>query len=275
MNRMRGIWWVLVIGLGLFLGGCKTKKSTPEEAARMFFDLLGNGKAAQAFDSAAFGFQSKQEMQVFEQKAKELGLTDLVSSTWEPADIQDRSAYVRGEVVDRTGAKIPLYVVLVDQSGGWRVFAIKKPRGVATGQAANLFGTLGPWTGFGTAVDLPMPMEQELRDLASETMGLFSDSIRLKSFSVFYESVSRAWKVRLTTGALQRAFQPFIDKQIDLEGVKKVRPTLDPPAYVNTDGFLIISGYYPMKPYRIAFALKYIYELPNWKLFGIDVNVQE
>jgi hypothetical protein len=271
---MRGIWWVLAIGLGLLLGGCKDK-TTPDEAARQFFDLLGNGKAEQAFKSAAFGFQSKQDVHLFEQKAKELGLTELLSSTWEPPDIQEHSAYVRGEVVDRAGTKIPLYVVLVNQSGGWRVFAIKKPRGIATGQAANLFGTLGPWTGFGTAVDLPMPLEPELREMATETMSLFSDSVHFKSFTIFYESVSRAWKVRLTTGALQRAFQPFIDKQIDLEGVKKVRPILEPAAYINTDGFLIVSGYYPIKPYRIAFALKYIYELPNWKLFGIDVNVQE
>jgi len=42
---------------------------------------------------------------------------------------------------------------------------------------------------------------------------------------------------------------------------------------VNSDGLLILAGHYDGHPYRIQFALKYIYELPSWKLFGLDVNL--
>jgi hypothetical protein len=34
-----------------------------------------------------------------------------------------------------------------------------------------------------------------------------------------------------------------------------------------------MEGYYPTQPLKVNFKLKYIYEHPAWKLFGINVNV--
>ncbi|MES2570671.1 MAG: hypothetical protein V4710_11540 [Verrucomicrobiota bacterium] len=271
---MRRFCWLWAIGMVVTLGGCG-RKSDPVESARLFFDQLGKGATSEAYSSAAFGFQSKQDVQLFAQRARELGFTEVVSSTWQAPEIEGRSAHVRGEVVDKTGATMPLQVVLSQESGVWRVFAIKKPKEIATGQAANLFAPSGKGSGFTTAIDRPMPDDKKIRELTTETMFLFHEALQQKSFVDFYENVSRAWKVNLTTGALQRAFQPFIDKQINLEGIRTTEAVLEPASFISSDGFLVITGYYPLKPYKIVFSLKFIYELPNWKLFGIDINVQE
>ena len=44
---------------------------------------------------------------------------------------------------------------------------------------------------------------------------------------------------------------------------------------INSDGVLMIKGYYPTTPNRIIFQLKYLQEEDEWKLVGIDVNLKE
>ena len=39
------------------------------------------------------------------------------------------------------------------------------------------------------------------------------------------------------------------------------------------EGLLVVAGMFPTQPYRVAFSFKYMYEVPRWKLFGIDVNL--
>jgi len=38
---------------------------------------------------------------------------------------------------------------------------------------------------------------------------------------------------------------------------------------------LVSQGYYPTKPNRIIFQLKYLKDEGDWKLAGIDVNLKE
>jgi hypothetical protein len=104
---------------------------------------------------------------------------------------------------------------------------------------------------------------------------LFNNAIQQKSFGEFYGSVSSKWRSTLTEGQLQRAFQPFVDQGVNMGGAVKTDPIFDPPPQITTEGLLLVTGHYPSKPYQVVFSLKYIYELPNWKLFGIDVNLRK
>ena len=74
---------------------------------------------------------------------------------------------------------------------------------------------------------------------------------------------------------LHRAFQPFIDKEVDLSGVTTRKPIFDGPPQVTTDGLMVVTGHYPTEPYRVAFSMKFMYELPKWKLFGLDVSLRK
>lgn len=264
---------IVVLVLAITLAGC-SKRPDPAEATRLFFEQVAAGNTKAAYASTAFAFQAQQSEKAFETTAKELKLFGSTGSKWEKPEIEGRTAKVRGEITTKGGLKAPLVITLTDESGQWRVFSIRTPRSVQTGISANLFGTVGKSFAFTETIDRPIPDEQTAKQMARESLLLFNEAIRQGSFEDFYSKVSRAWQDQLTLGQLQRAFQPFIDQKVNLAGIKDVEVVLDRPQ-INTDGLLLVSGHYPTKPYRVHFALKFFYELPRWKLFGIDVNLQK
>ena len=258
--------------LALLLAGC-AKKADPPASARMFFELIAAGKAAEAYESATFAFKAQQTGQFFEQMAKELELPDFASMTSETAEVDRNSAKLKVEMTTKAGKKIPLILTLVDERDAWRVHAIRSPRSKETGLSANLFGTVGKGPAFADALNHPMPDAKELGRLIETHLLMFDEAIQEGSFDTFYERVSLAWQRQLTKGQLTREFQPFIDKKISLAGLRGKEPVLDGPTTITTDGLIIVKGYYDTRPYRVMFILKFIYELPKWRLFGMDVSI--
>ena len=43
---------------------------------------------------------------------------------------------------------------------------------------------------------------------------------------------------------------------------------------IGSDGVLVVKGYYETKPYRTTFMLRFIYELPYWRLYGVEVQLE-
>jgi hypothetical protein len=194
---------------------------------------------------------------------------------------------------------VPLVVTLIQEDGAWRVFALKSPRDPQTGLVQNRFSIVGRGPEFVEPIDRqPVPDEAAVKALVLEALLRFNAAVQEKSFLGFFEKCSLAWQDQLVTGEvlpgtprtmrraltdaqkeigaakLQRAFQPFIDQQIDLSAIEKIEPTFDAPARVTTDGLLVVSGEFPTKPYRVIFGLKFMYELPKWKVFGLDVTLR-
>ncbi len=270
------------LALALASTGCE-KKSDPLATAQRFFQQVSAGQAQAAYQSAAFGFQAQRSAAVFEAAAKEMGLVESPTADWNQPQIDGRTAKIAVRVHTKAGKEVPLIVTLTRESSTWRVYSMKSPPSEATGISENRFTLVGKAPSFTDSATQPVPPEMELRKLVKENLLHFNEAIASKSFDAFYDSVSLAWQTgkftqgegQLTKGQLQRAFQPFIDKQIDLSGIQKVEPVWDAPVTVGTDGLLGLSGYYPTDPYRIHFTLKFVYELPAWKLFGIDVSLRK
>lgn len=266
--------FVLLLGLALVAAGCE-KKADPVTSAQRFFDLLANGRAQAAWESAAFGFQAQRSAAVFETAAKEMGLTETIGGEWGTPEMEDGSVKVFVRFKTRSGKEIPLIVTLTDESNAWRIFSLRSPPSEQTGVSENRFSLVGKAPSFTDAVTQPVPPEAEQRQLVRDNLLRFDEAIASKSFDAFYDSVARKWQDQLTKGQLQRAFQPFIDKEVRLAGIKDLNPIWSAPVTVSTDGLLILSGYYPTEPYQVHFALKFFYELPTWKLFGLDLNLRK
>ena len=83
----------------------------------------------------------------------------------------------------------------------------------------------------------------------------------------------RTWQEQITPEKLREIFGDFIDKQVDISSITGVEPILTEPPEIDSNGILILQRYYPTHPARVNFRLKYLYEHPAWKLFGIQVNV--
>jgi hypothetical protein len=294
---MRAAWFALA----LTLAGCG-KKVEPADAARNFFDLIASGKAAQAYASATFGFQGQQTLRFFETTLRELGLDAIASVKYSSPTFahERRVARVEAEFMTKSKEKVPLVIALIQLDGKWRVFSLKSPRDRYTGLIENRFTLVGRDPGFLDPTDRqPPPAEAVVKTLTNESLLAFNDAIQRKSFLDLFEQCSLRWQDQLVTrdapaaipGTMRRAltekqkelgaarllhaFQSFVDQQIDISGIKGIEPVFDRPAWVNTEGLLVVSGYYPTRPYRVLFSLKFTYELPVWRLFGLDVGLKK
>ena len=266
--------FLLLAALAFALGGC-AKRPGPLSAAQHFFDLLGAGQTDAAYAAAAFGFQAQRTSPAFAAAARDMGMTDYAGGEWSQPERDGHTATIHVTAHSRAGANIPLIVTLVDESSAWRVFSIHSPPSKATGISENQFSLVGKVPNLNDETVKPMPPEAEIKELVRENLVRFNTAIASASFDEFYESVSTKWQDQLTKGQLQRAFQPFIDKKIDISGVSKIDPTFDTAPEVNSEGLLLLTGHYDTKPYGIVFTMRFFYELPEWKLFGLDVNMVE
>ena len=270
MSRLRSL---LLLALVVACGGCE-KKSDPLAVAQLFMQQVSAGQAQAAYQSTAFGFQAQRSATVFETAAREMGLIGSVNSEWDKPDIDGRTAKIPVRVNTQEGKVVPLIVTVTKESSTWRVFSLRSPRSETTGISENRFTLVGKAPAFTDAVTQPVPPELELRKLVKENLLRFNEAIAANSFDDFYDSVAAKWQDQLTKGQLKRAFQPFVEKKVSLAGIQTMDPVWDAPVTVGTDGLLVLSGSYPTDPYRVHFSMKFLYELPTWKLFGLDVNLR-
>lgn len=265
---------LLLVLLAFIASGC-AKRGDPADAAKAFFQHLAAGDADQAYGSAAFGFQAQQTAKSFTQTVKELGLGQQDALAWERPEVTGDEATVNVEITAKDGGRQRFVITLVFESGAWRVHSLRSPRDGSGTRTENRFTLVGKGSAFSDAQNLPMPDEAEIRKLASTVMLKFSESLEQKSFAGFYQEVSAAWQKQLTIGQLERAFQPFITNEVRISDVRSAELHLDSPPTIGSEGILHLNGHFRTAPYRVYFSMKFVYELPRWKLFGLDVNLQQ
>ena len=224
-----------------------------------FLGLIGSGKIAAAYESASPTLKSRESLESFTQSVKDLGLTDFASASWSSREKKNDRAHLEGSVKTRSGGTIPLNLDLVKESGTWKVNYLSAPQsGVAVEQGGK-----------------QLPTDEKSKTLILDSLLDFNKAVQNKSFDGFHTKISRAWQEQITPDKLKEVFQQFIDKKLDISSIKTVEPILSEPPQINSDGLLVLQGYYPTHPSKVNFQLKYIYEHPAWKLFGINVNVNE
>lgn len=269
---MRSLLRLFLLVALLSLGSC-SKPVDPQTAAQKFFEQVANGQADAAYQSAAFGFKAQRSSTVFATAAKDMGLTEYAGAEWDKPERDGRTTTIRVNIKTTGGTAIPLIVTLVKESGAWKIFSLRSPPSGESGISENRFSLVGKAPAFADAVTKPMPPENEIRQLIRENLLRFNEAIASQSFDAFYDSVAMHWQDQLTKGQLQRAFQPFIDKKISLAAIGETNPVFDTPPSINSEGLLIAAGHYDTSPYRVRFAMRFYYELPAWKLFGLDVDL--
>jgi hypothetical protein len=242
---------IILLAFGLTRGAVK--------AADEFLGLIGSGKIAAAYDSASSILKSQQRVGSFEQAVKNLGLTDFASSSWSSRETKNDRARLEGSVKTRSGGKIPLTMELVKESGTWKVIYISAAEaGVSTEQRGK-----------------QLPSDEKSKALALDSLLAFNKAVQDKSFAGFHQQISRRWQDQITPDKLKEVFNQFIQMHLDISSIKGVEPVLSAAPEINSDGILVLEGYYPTHPNKVYFRLKYIYEHPAWKLFGIQVNVNQ
>jgi hypothetical protein len=265
-NRLIGCGIIGILGIGLcvglavFLVGRIFAWTQPVvDASEQFLALLGQGRIAQAYASAADGFRAQQDEASFTEAVKQLGLTDYSSVSWHNRQIGNQEGTAEGAVTTKSGGPMPVSIRLVQERGKWAVVGVR-------------YG----------GVDLAMikarptvPPEPELERMVAEALLAFNQAVKAKDFTAFYGNLSEVWKKETTPERLRQIFQEFIDKNIDIGGIKDVKPRVPPLAGLSDRGVLVIAGHFPTQPSQVRFELKYANEGRGWKLMGIAVSVGE
>jgi hypothetical protein len=295
---MKQAWLAPAVFAAIALAGCSGKK-TPEESARQFFDLVSKGQSAQAFASASYGFQKSQTPRFFATTLHEMGLDAVASAKYEPPDLSDGVARIAAEFTTSSKETVKLVVALVSERGAWRVLSLKSPRNSISGRVENRFSIVGRDPSFNDPTERAAPDAKQSKELVRTALLGLNDAVHTDNFQPLFDEISLHWQDQIVppvegkampgrqrppltpkerelgAARLQHAFRNFVDQKIDIGGVGDLEPVFDGPAWVNTDGELMISGSYPLKAFQVIFVLKFFYELPNWRLLGLDVRVKE
>jgi hypothetical protein len=117
-----------------------------------------------------------------------------------------------------------------------------------------------------------VPAETELKSMTLDTLLTFNKGVQAKDFTGFYKEIAKLWQEQTSPEKLQELFHDFVDKELDISPIKKLEPVFNKPAEINSDGVLVINGYYPTTPKRVVFRLQYLQEEGDWKLVGIKLD---
>jgi hypothetical protein len=264
---------LIFLAIALMLSGCG-RKGDPTESAKIFFQQIAEGQTATAYANSAFAFKAQQTEKAFAQTVKEMGLIGQESLEWETPEVLDNEATLRVAVVTKDGRKLPFVVTLVYEADAWRIHSLRSPRSSGGTRTENRFTLVGKGAAFSDAQSQRMPDAKEIDQMVMRTLAKFDEAIQQKSFADFYSDVAVAWQKHLTVGQLERAFQPFVNAGVRFGGLKEAEMQLDGPPTINSEGVLVVNGHFRTSPYQIYFNMKFLYELPRWKLFGLDVNLQ-
>lgn len=121
-----------------------------------------------------------------------------------------------------------------------------------------------------------IPEKAETKSMTESSILSFGKAVKKKDFSGFYEDIATIWQKQTSPEKLEELFKDFLNKGIDLPAALEGKePVFNQPAAIDSDGVLMIKGYYPTTPNRVVFQLKYLEEEDEWKLVGIDVNLKE
>ena len=258
----------------LLLAGCSHPADDPGHAARDFFSAIVKGQVDEAYDATSFSFKALQSRGAFTVAVQDLGLIGAAVDSVEVTSTDPKIAKVKAIVTTAKGPQ-PFTVALQQDAGSWRVFTLKSPPASRSGVSENRFSSFGRTLAFSDISPQPPPDDRTVARLIRQSMNEFAQAISHRSFVNFYADVSKAWQSQLSETQLERAFQGFIDQDVNLTGVTDLSPVFDATPMVSTEGLLLVSGHYPTKPYEVIFVFKYVYENEEWKLFGLDVNLRQ
>ena len=229
-------------------------------AADSFLGKIGADDIKGAYDSSSSTMRQEQTLEQFTANVKALGLTEYQSAKWTSFNVVNDQGTIEGTMTTKTGGAVPLKITLIKENGTWRVSGVS-----STSKAGVELG----------GDSKPLPSDDELKKLATKGLLDFNKSVQTNDFKTFYETLSELWKRQTTPEKLHDAFKDFVDKKINIGLIAKSTPVFDKKPAIGADGILELDGYYPTKPFKVRFELKYTYEHPDWKLIGIHVKTEE
>lgn len=123
-----------------------------------------------------------------------------------------------------------------------------------------------------------MPSDEQLQELARETVLDFNDAIQSEDFTAFHSKISKPFQKQASPERFKQVFAEFLNNNIDFKEVNDLQAEFSPaPALGKESGYNVLSlnGSYATSPRRTKFELKYIPEGKEWKLIFIRISTKD
>jgi hypothetical protein len=117
-----------------------------------------------------------------------------------------------------------------------------------------------------------VPNERVLEALVKVTMLTFNDANVTGNYTVFHAKASKPFRQKFSPEKLEETFKEFSRNGIDFDIIAAYKPVYDPAPRVDTDGRLLVEGYFPTEPTRVVYDLEFIPSDGEWKLISINVK---
>jgi hypothetical protein len=118
-----------------------------------------------------------------------------------------------------------------------------------------------------------VPSQDQMRQLARDTLLLFNNAVQKKDFSGFRATVATEFAAQFSPQQMRRAFQRFIDSKTDISAIKNATAIFQPGPSIDEGGVLNLAGYFPVQPLPVYFRNRYVLQDAQWKLLSIDVQI--
>lgn len=122
-----------------------------------------------------------------------------------------------------------------------------------------------------------VPSDDQLQEMARETVLDFNDAIQSGDFTQFHANVSKPFQKEASPERFKEVFQAFIDAKPDFSEIRsQTADFTDTPVVEREIGYktLKLNGTYPTTPRNTKFELKYIPEGKEWKLISIRISTK-
>lgn len=264
-----------VAAIVVLMAGC-SKPANPTDSLNAFFHELSQNQVDEAYDSTAFGFQTSLNRRTFARAVAALNIHQPgISYSWSPKSTSSSEVDLEGTISYPNGKKLPVSADLIDERGSWRVFRLR-----AEASQGDIFALVkqspeGQSVSFSGDPRRIIPSEKDLQNLVEGSLMDFNRAIQTGNFASFYQTISLAWQDQITPKRLKDAFQNFVDLHVNLGNLNMATPVFDVPPEISSDGVLLLQGHYPSAGAKPYFTLRYKYELPHWKLYGLDVQIRQ
>jgi hypothetical protein len=118
-----------------------------------------------------------------------------------------------------------------------------------------------------------VPPARPLEALVKGSLMTLNDANLTGDYRVFHARLSEPFRKQYTPDRLKATFKEFNEKNVDIDIVTAMTPTYEQPPYVDSEGKLIVRGFFPTEPSRVSFEMDFVSAEGDWKLIRINVKV--
>jgi hypothetical protein len=269
---MRKLLILLSLLLPVVLQGATPKMPPERELKTLVTDsLVAFNKAAQQKDFSQFHKQRlavqlrdgvpldkfTESFKAFMDKSNDISGIAKYEPVFDgtPAIDSDGVLAVQGHYETKP-SQVTFNLKFVNESGTWKILGLDVK--AAPGEAKTAPGEAKAAPGKESSAKTPS--EQELKEMALDSMLAFNRAIKKGNFEAFYSDISKTWQKQTTAAELAKTFKTFTDQSVNIAGVADVDPQFDETPAINEDGLLVLKGSYPTHPNTVSFVLKYLSE---------------